>query len=454
LTHNLALLRIACIRRSTLSLIVVAGTLNYFDRGALSIALPLIRDDLGLSVVQSGILLSAFQWSYALAQLPVGVLVDRFGARRILSGGMFFWSLAQIASGVASSFGQLWIFRALLGIGESSAGPSAQRVTVLWYEKNTRGKTTGIWNSVSSLGPALAPPLLTTLMLAFGWRVMFVILGVAGIVLAGIWYALYRDPAAKQLTLEEQTLIPDDGVITEPITLQAWRQLFGFRSTWALIAGYFGLVYMAWLWHAWLPSYLEMQHHMSIEKVGWVASIPFLFGIVGSFSGGWLSDYLVTGKHIKNEGSPIKARRFPLLLSLFGTALCTLLAAKATGEIVAVASISGAMFFTGASSAAAWTLVAAVAPPNCLASLSSIQTCGGFIGGALAPIITGVLVQHTQNFELPLLLSAAIGIVAIGSYLLVRTSPIDLGTAASDINQVHKAPTSAARRLVGNAATK
>src|SRR5205085_4005503 len=171
-------------QRTALAMLVVAGTLNYLDRSTLSIANPLIRQDLGLSIADMGLLLSAFLWAYAFSQLPGGALTDRLGPRRLLGLGLFVWSLAQGAAGVVASFWQFVIARVFLGAGEAPMFSGAARVVRDWWNVRDRALPTGIWNCSSSLGPTIAPPLLTVLMLEFGWRLMFVIMGIAGIVVA------------------------------------------------------------------------------------------------------------------------------------------------------------------------------------------------------------------------------------------------------------------------------
>ena len=187
-------------QRTALIMLVVAGTLNYLDRSTLSIANPLIRQELGLSIADMGLLLSAFLWAYAFAQLPGGALVDRVGPHRLLGAGLALWSIAQAAAGFVTSFWQFSIARVFLGLGEAPMFSSAVRVVRDWYNVRDRGLATGTWNCTSSLGPAIAPPILTALMIGFGWRWMFVVMGIAGLAVAAVWFLLYRDPAEEHFT--------------------------------------------------------------------------------------------------------------------------------------------------------------------------------------------------------------------------------------------------------------
>src|SRR3954452_14176182 len=236
--------RIARAQRSALVLLVFAGTLNYVDRATLSVANPLIRQELGLSIADMGLLLSAFLWAYAFAQLPGGALLDRLGPGRMLGAGLVLWSVAQAAAGFVAVFWQFVITRAFLGLGEAPMFSGAVRVVRDWYNVRGRGLPTGIWNCTSSLGPTISPPLLTFLMLSFGWRWMFIIMGLVGLAIAAAWYLFYREPDEVDLTSEEHhhLIEGEEELPSERLTFLEWRRLFAFRMTWGLILGFFGIV--------------------------------------------------------------------------------------------------------------------------------------------------------------------------------------------------------------------
>src|ERR1700744_1703236 len=195
--------RLKTIQRAALALLVVAGVVNYIDRATLAVANPLIRDELGLSIADMGYLLSAFLWAYAFAQLPTGAMVDRLGPRLLLTMGVSLWSFPPLLGGLVQSFGQFFGARLFLGIGEAPQFPTGARVVRDWFNPRDRGLATGIFNCASSLGTAIAVPLLTWLMLSFGWRAMFVVMGVAGLAMAGVWLLQYRNPGEVALDAEE-----------------------------------------------------------------------------------------------------------------------------------------------------------------------------------------------------------------------------------------------------------
>src|SRR6201996_7870241 len=181
-----------------LVMLIVSAVINYLDRAALSIANVEVRQEMGLNATQMGVLLSAFLLSYAFAQLPAGISVDRVGPRALLGAGLALWSLAQAITGLVTSFGQMYWARIALGVGEAPQFPTAAKVIGNWFHISRRGLPMAACTSAApSIGTALAPPILTALMLSFGWRTMFIVLGVVGIVAALVWFLVYRDPEAQ-----------------------------------------------------------------------------------------------------------------------------------------------------------------------------------------------------------------------------------------------------------------
>ena len=413
--------RIRRIQTISLVMLVVCGTINYLDRGALSVANPAIRADLGVSLSEMGLLLSAFAWSYALVQLPVGGLVDRAGPRVLLGIGMTLWSLAQAAGGLVTSFGQFIWARIFLGVGEAPQYPTSARVVSNWFALRDRGMPTGIFNAASPLGTALAPPLLTLLMLSFNWRWMFVAMGVVGLIGAATWVLIYRDPDAVGLSTEEHVYLERGAPKGSPAktTFAEWRSLFAYRTTWGMILGFFGSVYLNWVYLTWLPGYLEIERHMSTFGTGFAAAIPFFCGFVGCLVAGWFSDVLA-----RRGTSPVRSRKVPVIVAMVGMALFTVPAALVASNVVALACISVVIFLANAASACSWALATVAAPPNRVASLGAVQNFGGFLGGALAPIVTGAIAQATHSFIPALLAGAAIAFVSAMIYLFVVRDPI------------------------------
>ena len=185
--------RIARIQIVAVSILSIAGVINYIDRGSLAIANTTIRADIGISGTRMGILLSIFSLSYAISQLPMGILLDRFGERRILGAAMFLWSLTQTATGLVRGFASFAVARIGLAVGESPYVVAAVKTVNDWFDVRDRATPMGIVNASTTLGQAIAPPVLTVIMLGFGWRGMFMLIGVPGLLLSIAWYVFYRD---------------------------------------------------------------------------------------------------------------------------------------------------------------------------------------------------------------------------------------------------------------------
>jgi MFS family permease len=415
-----------------LVMLIVSAVINYLDRAALSIANIEVRQEMGLNATEMGVLLSAFLLSYAFAQLPAGVSVDRVGPRVLLGIGLAIWSVAQGVTGFVTSFTQFYWARIALGIGEAPQFPTAAKVISNWFHVSRRGLPMATATSASpSIGNALAPPILTALMLGFGWRVMFITLGVVGVGAALVWFLVYRDPE-QCATPEDITYIRSgDTASTSKVTMKQWLRLFRCRTTWCMLVGNFGSGYLFWVYYAWLPGFLEIQHHISVAKTGIFASIPPLCGIFGALAGGYVADRLAGSGY-----SPILSRKIPIIVGLTGTAVLTVGAAFAQSPGLAIALVSVAVLFSNCASATIWGLVTSAAPPNYVASLGSIQNFGGYLGGACSPVVTGFVVDATGSFVIALFIGAAAAAMGALIYLVGVIHPIsgtDLEEAADGL---------------------
>ena len=414
--------RLKQIQTLSLVLLFIAGIVNFLDRGSLSIANQAIRSDLGLSATEFGVLLSAFSLSYGIAQLPSGILLDRFGPRIILGGGLLFWSVMQALTGSVNNFTHFILLRIGLGIGEAPFMPSGVKVINDWYTAKERGLPVGIFNSSTTLGQAFAPPILVVLMLAFGWRMMFLIIGVFGIVIALCWYVWYRNREQLTLTAEERQYL-DAGSIpsaSSGLSLAEWGSLFKRRTVWGMILGFSGVNYTQWLYLSWLPGYLQAERGLSLGNTGWVAAIPFLFGSIGMLVNGTVVDRLAA------KGYPLgKTRKSLICLGLVCSAACTLLVVQSTSTAMAVAFISLALFFIHFAGTSAWGLVQVMAPSRMVASVSSIQNFGSFIFASFAPIVTGWVVDTTHSFNLALVVCSCVTFAGALSYFFIVKNPIE-----------------------------
>src|SRR5580698_1764863 len=215
-------------------LVTAAIALNYMDRSTLAIGNLKIRQEFGVNATAIGALGSAWALTYGLAQLPSGYLLDRIGPKALVGVTMIVWSLFQAAGGIAGTYFQLMLSRIGLGATEAPCFPSATRSVSDWFDVKDRGVPSGVYTSGAYIGPTIAPPILTTVMLAYDWRVMFIVMGLAGVVAAGLWFLIYRDPRTQVLQPQDEEYLRANREAQSSVTLKQWTSLFRFRAMWAL----------------------------------------------------------------------------------------------------------------------------------------------------------------------------------------------------------------------------
>jgi sugar phosphate permease len=416
--------RIATIQIVAVSILSIAGVINYIDRGSLAIANTTIRADLGISATRMGALLSIFSLSYAISQLPIGVLLDRFGERVVLGAGMFLWSVTQTATGFVRGFASFVVARVGLAVGESPFVVSAVKTVNDWFDVRDRATPMGIVNSATTAGQAIAPPILTVTMLAFGWRGMFMLIGVPGLLLSIAWYLFYRDRKDVSLSNAEKAYLEASGPRSKltRISFSQWLGLFRLRTIWGMMLGFGGVNYTVWLYMSWMPNYLEAEHHVSVAATGMIAVIPFFCGAVGMLLSGIIADFLV-----RRGIPPIKSHKTLLVTGMTCSAMCTLLVPHIRGATGAAFGIGMALFFTYLAGNSGWGLVQSIAPSGIVGSVATIQNFGSFICASFAPIITGWLLDRTHSFHLTLVICAMVSILGALSYLLIVKDPISAG---------------------------
>ncbi len=387
----------------TLALLFLAGVINFFDRSSLAVANTSVRADLHLSATEIGWLLSAFSLSYGLSQIPLIALLACTGTRTVLGSGLALWSAAQLLTGFVPAFQPFLALRVLLGMGESPFYPAGVQTVREWFPPASRARATAVMSSSQTIGLAIAPPVLTLLILRIGWRAMFILLGAAGLILSIAWFALYR--AREDTHLREPSS-------TAPAPHAPWTSLLRRRTVWGMMLGFGGINYTNWLYTAWVPGYLQIARHLSLARTGWVAAIPFLFGAAGMFSSGFLTDLLLKHAHIPLD----TIHRVCLVIGMVLSAVSTVVVARSSSTAVAVAGISMALFFIHFAGTSGWGYAQSIGAPNHVASLSALQNFAGFTIASAAPILTGFLLDRTHSFTLSLFLCSAVTLLGALSY--------------------------------------
>ncbi|MBB5159055.1 MFS transporter [Saccharopolyspora phatthalungensis] len=412
------------VRWSIITAITVLTITSYLDRGNLSVAAPVIRDDLGFSATEMGVILSAFIWPYAIMNLPSGWAVDRFGPKILMTVAALLWSIAGAATGLARNIATFLGLRVVLGVAEAPLFPGAIKATNEWFPDHEKARATSVYIAATQVGLAIAPPITTALLLAFGWELMFVLIGALGIIGVLGWLLVYSKPEKhRRLSREELTYIRENqrtGGAEETSSAEVgrqWLRLFRYPTIWAMIIGGFCLQYVFWFYITWLPSYLESAQHFSLKAAGLLSALPYIAGGIAVIIGGRFSDALV-----KRGMRAMDARRRTIAGGSLLTAIALAATAMSSGPAMAVTLLTVGMFTYSLTTASYWALATDVVQTSTMVgSVGSIQNFGGFLGGAFAPIATGIIVDRLGGFVPALIISAALLLVTVVMYgVLVR----------------------------------
>jgi len=424
-----------------LSLLCLLALINNIDRLALSIAAPAMQSELGLSATSIGLLGSAFSLFYALGQLPSGWFVDRFGPRKLLGFSVLVWSAATAAMGFLGNLPGLLAARACLGLAESPSLPSTNKIVTQWFPKKEHGFANGCWDSALKAGPAFFTVLLVWIVAEFGWREMFIVAGIAGVVVAGVFMACYRDlDHSPKVTGEEVAYIRQDtqGVVEEGPRVP-WASLFGKRSMWGMMGGYFCNLWVYQIFLVFIPLFIINQFGVKFASLGLIASVPWIGAIVGDLASG-----LISGKLSERPGwTTLKAKKVTIVASMLLQAVVLAmipfngLFGEGAGLAIAVTLMAFALGFNGAVVAHAWSLPCEVTTPSTVASVGSIQNFGGFIGATLSPLVAGLVIDATHSFNLVFYISAGVAVLSALFYHFGVRQPIVSAQAQG------QAPTSA-----------
>ncbi len=390
-------------RWTIVALLFTASVINYFDRATISFALPLISADLHLTPASEGILLSAFFWSYALMQIPIGWCADRFNLRWLYAGAFALWSGAQALMGVARGLTALIFCRILLGLGESIYLPGGSRIVSLLFTRSERGLPVGLFDSGTRTGLFLEGLLIPWMLGRFGWRATFLIVGLTALLWLVPW--LLATPARLQGVRPELVAAGPErpaAMIQNPSGMNGWRRFRVFATNRNLIGiclVYFFFDYYWYLLVTWLPNYLFKVRHFTLFQAGIGASLPFLVFGASEPVGGWLADRL-----IKAGMDETKARKAVVTVA-FLTGVFLILAMRVSDARTAVAMLVGACL-VGLSTGNLLVMLQSCAPPKDVGLWTGIYNFIGNIAGILAPVVTGFLIQATGSYTPGFVLSA------------------------------------------------
>ncbi|HLJ75813.1 MAG TPA: MFS transporter [Acidobacteriaceae bacterium] len=387
------------------ALLVFSVVVNYVDRSDLSIAAPLMQKQFALTPVQLGSLLAAFFWTYALMQISgiAGWLSDRFPAGWVILCGYVMWSLATVATGLTAGFVTLFALRLLLGVGESVAYPCYSRIFAQ-LPQQYRGRANAFIDAGTKLGPAAGAFVGGMLVVHFGWRMLFVVLGLGGLLWVPPWWKLMpRTGAAAQ---------PEQAAPAESIF-----RVLRLRSAWGTFLGHFCGNYFFYFLLAWLPEFLVREEHLSIGSMSRLTTAVFLLIAVSTLVAGWTSDRLIA-----RGVSPTRVRK---TVVVGGLALASVLMALAvvprSNAAVGLTLLAVACVGYGAFASNHWAITQTLAGPTMAGRWSSLQNGFANFSGIAAPWIAGWIAQANGSSRVAFVVAGGVALAGALSWgLLVR----------------------------------
>jgi MFS transporter, ACS family, D-galactonate transporter len=401
-----------------LALVTVGTMINYLDRTVMSVAAPFLTKDLGLNAALMGIAFSAFSWTYAAAQIPGGVLLDRFGVRLTYFASVTLWSLCTLAQGLATGLTSLVGARLALGVAEAPAFPSNSRILSTWFPQQERARATGVYSIGQYFGLAFLSPVLFWISAELGWRALFIIVGLAGVVFGFIWLALYRDPhASTRVNQAELDHIAAGGGLGDRVsaTRFEWRNI-GFllrqRQILGASIGQFASNSTLVFFLTWFPTYLATERQMAWLKAGFFTILPFIAATIGVVAGGVVSDFL-----LRKTGSANIARKLPIVSGLFLAS--SIVAANFLDSDVLVIAVMSVAFFGQGMCNLGWTLLTDVAPKRLIGLTGGVFNLCANLAGIVTPLVVGFVVAATGSFAWALAFIAVVALLGAFSYIFI-----------------------------------
>jgi ACS family D-galactonate transporter-like MFS transporter len=407
-------------------LIGLGVLINYFDRISLSVAAPQLESTLELTPSETGWLLSAFFWSYALLQIPAGLLLDRFGVTRLGRWSAFLWSAASTITACTTGFGGILAARVLLGVAEAPSFPANAKAVGYWFPRTERAMSTALFDAAAKFSNVIGVPVIALAIVRLGWRWGFALSALLSFLyfLAFFWF--YRDPSQHpKLTLLEREFMMANGAVPEgPSGAPPGRMLaylLSTRKVWGLSIGFAAYGYCFFLFLTWLPGYLVWTMHMSVLRSAGFAAIPWACATVSDLVvGGWLVDRLIA------LGRDETRVRKTVLIAGMCSGLAVFGATTTTDPVIATVWISVALSGLSAAAPVGWSLPAMIAPPGAAGIVGSIMNFANNLMGIAAPIVTGYIIGRTHSFEAAFLVAGVALILGTASFvfLLGRIEPL------------------------------
>lgn len=383
-----------------LLLLALSVFINYLDRGNLSIAAPLLKNEFQLSATQLGVLLSSFFWTYSFF-LPVsGWLVDRLDVKWVIASGFFLWSAATAATGAAHAFGTLLLARLALGAGESVSYPACSTILSRYFPERKRGFANASIVAGMALGPAFGTLAGGILMSRFGWRPFFFVVGLASL--------LWLPPWLRWMPKDHADSVSHLG-LSAPGMLQILKQ----RSAWGTCVGLFCMNYLLYFLLTWLPFYLVRERHFSLAAMAKIAGLAYFLMAVSATSAGWVSD-----RCIDSGKTPTVVRKTFMVVGQVGAGI-SLAACVVSGPGLSVVCLLLAGAFWGISASNTWAITQTLAGPQAAGKWTGLQNFLGNLAGWIAPVVTGFVVDKVGRFFWAFIITALIALLGSLSWIFI-----------------------------------
>ncbi|MDY7547791.1 MFS transporter [Glaciimonas sp. Gout2] len=409
------------VRHLILGLMCLMYFISYIDRVNISIIAPVLKHEMGLTPTELGLVFSAFAYPYAAMQILGGWFADKYGPRLVLGILSIIWAVATILCGFSWGLWSLIMFRMLLGVGEGGAFPAATRSFTFWMPSTERGFAQGITHSFARLGGAVTPPLVLLIVVQYGWRESFIILGVISLIWTCVFVWLYRNTPIEHrwVTSAELKEIGINPAETKKAAKgkTPWKEMI--KRMWLITFVDFCYGWSLWVFLTWLPSYLKDARGFDMKQLALFTALPLLAGVVGDTLGGVLSDYIY-----KKTGNLKLARRSLLVVGLGGALVFILPAIYTETPLTAVALLALSFFFLELTNAVLWSLPIDIAGKYA-GTAGGMMNTGFGIAGMISPAVFGFLIQTTGSYEVPFLISAALlGVAAVCSLWIDPTNKL------------------------------
>ncbi len=417
------------VRFLILLLIFLITTINYADRSTFSIAGDAASEDLGLSPVQMGYILSAFAWAYCLGQIPGGALLDKFGTKLIYALAIATWSAFTFFQGLSgfitggAVFATLFALRFAVGLAESPSFPGNARLVAAWFPGSERGFASAVFNSAQYFSLVAFAPLMGWLVHTYDWHSVFFVMGGLGVLAAGVFWWMIKAPVDhKGVNQAELDYIEAGGGMIRMETKQAaksaafsWAnvsQVLRNRMLLGVFIGQYGINVLTYFFVTWFPIYLVKERGLDIKQAGFAAAAPALMGFFGGLLGGIVSDWL-----LKRTGSLTIARKTPLAIGMVLSMV--IIACAYTDSTSLVIGLMAIAFFGKGIASLGWAVISDTSPREFVGVTGGIFNTFGNAAGIVTPIVIGYIVQATGSFDLGLWFVGLHCLLVIAAYFLI-----------------------------------